>query len=198
MAFLEQRIDERIERQATGGPTNRGRVKIYTGSGKLQQGFYWSAPLHEFNISLGIREELSADKIKSLWYVVNFTPYEGFRFRWWRDYIATATNTAVENTTGTEYQLQRKHTFGGVDFLRNIYKPNSDVAVFEANGTPCTFTTDTTTGIVDVSSGTPAYWTGTFDFPVTFRDGDFIETLDGNIGNLAISPPNIVLEEIRL
>lgn len=196
MAFLEQRLDSRIERGAIGGPTNRGRRKIYSASGRMQQVFEWTAPVHEYDVAHGMRSAADFDALRSMWYVVNFTPYEGFRFRDWRDYIATATNTTLTNISGNTYQLQRTYTFGGATFKRDIKKPNSGVAIFEAGGSPCTFSVNTVTGIATVTSGTPAYWTGSFDVPVTFKDSEFLEELDGDIGALSTRPRSILLEEL--
>jgi uncharacterized protein (TIGR02217 family) len=196
MAFLEQRLDTRIERGAVGGPTNRGRRKLYTSSGKLKQVFTWSAPVHEYDVSHGIRSAADIESLKAMWYVVNFTPYEGFRFRDWRDFQATTGNTTLTNISGSAWQLQRTYTFGGITFKRDIYKPNSDVAIFEAGGAPCTFTHSTETGIATVTSGTPATWTGTFDVPVTFKGDEFMETIEGASGNLSVQPAPILLEEL--
>lgn len=191
-------MSSRIERGAKGGPTNRGRRKIYTTSGKMAQIFEWSAPISEFDISHGILSPTDYAEYEAMWHVIHFTPYSGFRFRNWADYQAVKANTTLTNITGTQWQLQRKHTFASVTFKRNIYKPTSDVAVFAANDSPCTFTLDTATGIASVTSGTPSYWTGTFDYPVTFKDNDLKMRLDGTTSNLLLVADSIVLEEIRL
>jgi uncharacterized protein (TIGR02217 family) len=198
MSFLEQRIDSRIERGALGGPTNRGRRKVYSTNGRLVQQFDWTTPVHEYNVAHGMRSAADFAALQAMWYVVHFTPYEGFRFRDWRDYIATATNSTLTLISGNQYQLQRAYTFASITFKRNITKPNSGVAIFEAGGTPCTATVDTVTGIATVTAGTPAYWTGTFDVPVTFKDNEFMEELDGDIGNLLTAPRPLVLEELIL
>jgi uncharacterized protein (TIGR02217 family) len=204
MAFLESRMSPRIERGAKGGPTNRGRRKVYSTSGKLNQVFEWSAPLSEFDISHGILlPDSTVDphglvEIESMWHVIHFTPYTGLRFRNWADYTAVKANTSLTNTSSNLWQLQRKYTFASITFKKDIYKPNSDVAIFTASDAPCTFTLDTATGIATVTSGTPSYWTGTFDYPVTFKDDDLMMRLDGTTANLLLVADPIILEEIRL
>jgi uncharacterized protein (TIGR02217 family) len=198
MAFLESRMSSRIERGATVKRTNRGRQKAYTGSGKLQQSFDWAAPLSEFDISHGILLPDGYAEIDAMWHVINFTPYSGLRFRNWADYIAVKANSTVTNTTGNQYQLQIKHTFASITFKRAIYKPTSDVVVYTSGDTPCTFTLDTTTGIATVTAGTPSYWTGTFDYPVTFKDNEVMARLDGVTHNLLLIAEPIILEEVRL
>lgn len=199
MAFLESRIDAKIERGAVGGPTNPGRVKAYTRSGNLSQGFYASMPIHRYDVSHGLRSQADFLSVLNLWYVVNFTPYEGFRFKDHRDFRATRDNTAVSLVSGTTYQLQRAYTFGAVTFRRNIYKPvSATVALFDAAGNPVTATVDYTTGRVTGASAVPVTWTGEFDVPVTFTDNEWTSSLEVHTENLHLQFQPIKLEEIRL
>jgi uncharacterized protein (TIGR02217 family) len=205
MAFLEQRLDSRIEQGASGGPTVPGRSKVYTPSGKLQQGFTASAPIHRFDVSHGMRSNADHQLVLDTFYVVMFTPYVGFRFRYWTDYRATQANSTLTLITGSDYQLQRVHTFGGVSVLRNIYKPVSGtVTVYRTRAsviTTATATIDYTTGVATISghSGGDTYtWEGQFDIPVTFSDDEWVSQLQATLTNVAIVPPSIRLEEIRL
>ena len=204
MAFLESRMSSRIERGAKGGPTNRGRKKTYSGSGRLKQNFEWSAPLSEFDISHGILlPDATVDphglvEIESMWHVIHFTPYSGLRFRNWADYKGVKANTTLTNTSSNLWQLQRKYTFASITHKKDIYKPAADVAIFDVSDAACTFTLNTATGIATVTSGTPSYWTGTFDYPVTFKDNELMMRLDGTTSNLILVADPIILEEIRL
>lgn len=198
MAFLESRMSPRIERGAKGGPTNRGRHKVYTGSGHLQQSFEWSAPISEFDISHGILLPDGFAEIEAMWHVIHFTPYSGFRFRNWADYQGTQDNTTLTLISGNDYQLQRKYTFASITYKKAIRKPTSDVAIYTASHTLCTFTLDTATGIATITSGTPSYWTGTFDYPVTFKDNELMMRLDGTTTNLLLVAEPVILEEVRL
>jgi len=204
MAFLEQRLNTRIEQGAQGGPTVPGRTKAYTPAGKLRQNFIASAPIHRFDVSHGLRRASDQQSVLDIWYVVNFTPYEGFRFRDWRDYQATASNSRCTLISGSTFQLQRVHTFGGVSVLRNIYKPVSGVVITRTrSGVPSTATAtiDTTTGIATISghvSGDTYTWAGEFDLPVTFSDDAWVSSLQGAAPNLLIVNSAIALEEIRL
>lgn len=199
MAFLEQRLDPRIERSAVARLLNRGRVKVYTGSGALKQCFYWAYPLHAFEVSHGLKSLAEYESLRAMWYVVNFTPYEGLRFRHASDYTATVSNTAVLDLGGGSYQLMRRYTFGGVNFDRVITKPNSGAVLRDAGGGPLTATINTTTGIATaVSGGTPAKWTGTFDVPVTFVENEFPEVLEASPGEPVVLSQPIMLEEFRV
>lgn len=198
MAFLESRMSVHIERGAKVIRTNRGRTKAYTGSGKMSQDFAWSAPISEFDISHGILLPAGYEEIDAMWHVINFTPYSGLRFRNWADFKGVKGKTSLVNITGTQWQLRRTYTFASITFHRPIYKPTSDVVVYNSSDTPVTFTLDTATGIATVTSGTPSYWVGTFDYPVTFKENDMSTRLDGVTSNLILVADQIVLEEIRL
>lgn len=198
MAFLESRMSVHIERGAKVLRTNRGRTKAYTGSGKLQQSFEWQAPLSEFDISHGILMPDGYAEIDAMWHVINFTPYSGLRFRNWADFMGVKGNTTLTNISGNTWQLQRKHVFASITFKHDIYKPTSDVVIYNSSDVACTFTLDTTTGIATVTSGTPSYWVGTFDYPVTFKDNEIVTRLDGVAHNLLLIQEPIILEEIRL
>ena len=198
MAFLESRMSARIERGAKGGPTNRGRRKVYSTSGRMNQVFEWSAPISEFDISHGILLPDGYAEIEAMWHVIHFTPYSGFRFRNWADYQAVKANTTLTNIVSNTYQLQRKHTFASITYKRNIYKPNAGVTVYDSSDVACTASVNTATGIATVTSGTPSYWIGTFDIPVTFKDNDLMMRLDGTTSNLLLVADSIILEEIRL
>lgn len=204
MAFLEQRLDARIEQGASGGPSVPGRTKTYLPSGKLRQNFLASAPIHHFDVSHGMRSNADHQAVLDTFYVVMFTPYEGFRFRYWADYKLTALNSRCTLISGSTYQLQRVHSFGGVEVLRPIYKPTSGVVITRTRSgvtSTATATVDTTTGIATISghvSGDTYTPAGEFDIPVTFTDDAWVSQLQATITNVSIIPPVIKLEEIQL
>jgi uncharacterized protein (TIGR02217 family) len=199
MALLESRLDSRIERLAQARLCNRGRRKIYSSGGKLKQAFKWTAPIHEFDFTHGLRTIAEFEALRAMWYVVNFTPYEGFRLRHWGDYSATMTNTFVIDLGAGSYQLARRYTTAGINFDRLITKPNSDAVLRDAGGIALTATISTTTGIATaVSGGTPAAWTGTFDVPATFADDSFPEVLEASqTGEPLVLTQSLTLEELR-
>lgn len=198
MAFLEQRIDSRIERGARGGPTNAGRLKPYLASGALRQVFTWAQALHSYDVSHGCRDAADLESLRSLWWVVNFTPYDGFRFRDWRDYRGVKGTTALRQITSTTYQLQRTYTFGGITVTRDIVKPVAGVQVYNSSDSLLTSSLDTTTGIATVATGTPSYWTGEFDVPVTFADNEWIEDTESTSAGALPILPTIKLEELLI
>jgi len=204
MTFLESRLSTRITRGATRKVRQPGRTKTYTPNGALRQNFTASLPKHTFSIGHGLMDcgdvARSYHTVLDLFYLVMFTPYVGFRLRDEADYKATALNSSATLVTGSTYQLNRKHTFGGQTFMRPIYKPVNNVAlaVFNAGGTPLTPTVDYTDGTFTVASGTPAYWTGEFDLPVTFVEDEWSADIEIGGERGAVVLGDIEVEEIVL
>jgi uncharacterized protein (TIGR02217 family) len=203
MAFLESRLDTKITAGA-GVAVRGGRAKTYLPNGRLQQDFQRAIALHEYDLSHGLRSAADFQTVLAAFYVVMFTPYEGFRLRDPKDYTATQTNSKLTLITGATYQLQRVHSFGGVEYLRDIKKPNSDVVVKRTRSgsvTTASATVDTTTGIATISGhvgGDTYTWEGTFDVPVTFVDDEWTGSLDVGGDNLHITSAAIKLEELLL
>lgn len=82
-----------------------------------------------------------------------------FRFKDWTDFVATSAQGKFTAIDGTHFQMIKRYTFGGFDFDRNITKPHATPTI-TGGSSP---STDLTTGIVTVSSGTPTAWAGEFD-----------------------------------
>lgn len=205
MAFLEQRLSDRTEFGAKGGPVNHGRQMIRTASGRLRQVFTWSEPLHTYTVSHGVLDQAQMEELRSFWYVVNFTPYEGFRFRDWTDYQATQDNSRCTLISGSDYQLQRIYKVGSIEFVRKIQKPASGAVVYRTRSSvvsAATASVDTTTGIATISShvsGDTYTWVGEFDIPVTFSDQEWVsELLAATQQSQLTDSPEINLEEILL
>lgn len=198
MSILAQRLSPRIERGATRVILHPSRVKIYTGNGNLRQVFQSGRLKHTFDASHGVRSQADYMDLIGCFYAVMGTPYDGFLWRDWADYIATADNTTVTDLGGGTYQLARVYSFGGVDFVRNITRPVNDgtLAVFNAGGTPLTPTVDYTDGTFTVASGTPATWSGYFDVPVTFTDNEWRARLEVSTNNLHLVNESVMLEEV--
>lgn len=206
MAFLEQRLHDGVARGSRGGPVG-SRTKTYLPNGQLQQQFNYARPLHRYDISFGIKTLADFEAIRALFYVVMFTPYEGFRMRDWNDYEAAPSNSTLTNTSGSSWQLQRVYTVGGTSFKRDIVKPESGtVTVYRTRAGSTTTIAPAityTTGIASISGhqeGDTYTWAGRFDVPVTFEDDNALAgiELDGLEDAILQGLPSILLEEIRL
>lgn len=206
MAFLEQRLHDGVARGSRGGPVG-SRTKSYLPGGQLQQQFNYSRPLHRYDISFGIKTADDFEAIRALFYVVMFTPYEGFRMRDWNDYEATQANSTLTLVSGSNWQLQRLYTVGASTFKRDIVKPEAgSVTVYRTragNTTTIAPAISSTTGIATITGhqdGDTYTWAGRFDVPVAFQDDDALAgiELDGLEDAILQGLPSILLEEIRL
>lgn len=207
MAFLESRLEARITRGVTFTETVPGRTLRRYASGGLDQEFIASAPILRCDLSHGVRSAEDYQAILDAWMVVMFTPYEGLRVKNWRDYLATQSNTSATflAASTTQLQLQRKHTFGGITFLRDIKKPCASpvVTVYRTrsgSSSSIASTVDTVTGIATISGhvgGDTYTWEGEFDFPMTFSDNEWQATLEVSTQNLHVVSGSISMEEVR-
>lgn len=203
MAFLEQRIPDTVSRGTKGGPRGR-RTKVYVQNGRLRQVFEWSRSLQQYDVSYGIRTLADLEAVRALFYVVMFTPFEGFRFKDWNDYRMTQSTSRLDFVSGTEWQIKRLYTVGASTHARTITKPVSgSVTVYRTRSgvvTTATASVDSTTGLATIAghAGGDTYTcAGEFDVPVTFADDalDQIE-LDGNLDQMLQGLPAVMLEEL--
>jgi uncharacterized protein (TIGR02217 family) len=204
MNFLEAQMDVRVTKGVTSTPTVPGRTKVYTHAGKLKQNYASSLPVHRYDAIHGLKSVEDFQSILDLWYVVHFTPYKGFRFKDWRDYRLTQSNSRLTFVSGSDWQINRLHAYGPAEFLRPIYKPVDGTIIVKRNRSgaisTATATIDSTTGIATISghvSGDTYTCEGEFDMPVTFSDNEWRAELQGNTGNLFAVSGSIELEELK-
>ncbi len=204
MTFLEQRISTEVMRGSRGGPRAR-REKTYVQSGRLKQDFHWTRPLQVYDLSYGIKSQADFEEVRALFYLVMFTPYDGFRARDWNDYQCTQANSSLTFISGSDWQMCRKYTHVAASYLRPVFKVSGAATIYRTRASVVTVasaTVDANTGIATISAhvgGDTYTWVGDFDVPVTFEDEvlDQIE-LDGNWNAVLQNLPSIKLEELRL
>lgn len=190
MSFLEERITTGVRRGTRGGPVAR-RNMVYDGTGRLTaQQFLRGYPLHKYQFDFGSKVLDEAEAVRDFFYVVLFTPFEGFRVRDWNDYQLTQTNSTLTLVSGSVYQINRVYTAGASSFVRPIYKTVSGtVTIYRTRSgvvTTASATFDHTLGRATISghAGGDTYTAeGEFDVPVTFEDDDAMANigLDGNV-----------------
>jgi uncharacterized protein (TIGR02217 family) len=204
--FLEQRLAETISEGAVGGPRITGRTKKYLPNGTLYQNFIATKATHAYDVAPALRSAADFQTMLDAFYVIMLTPYIGFRYKDWRDFTATQTNSKASSIGGstTLFQLQRVHTFGGVTYLRDIKKPCASPAPVikrtrSAVVTTASATVDTTTGIATIAGhvALDTYtWEGEFDVPVTFVDDEWTGSLEVSTRDLHVQSMPIKLEEL--
>jgi uncharacterized protein (TIGR02217 family) len=204
MAFLETTpLDYNITKGARS-TVQFQRTKTYTKGGKLKQHFDWSTAKHVLDLSYRLRPKADYDTLRDFFYVVMAGAYEGFRARDWSNYELTQDNSSLSLISGSDYQINRLHTVGAVEYLHPITKPISAVTIIRNRSgaiTTASATIDYTTGIATISGhvGGDTYSAeGEFDLPVTFASDDWVSNLEVSTEDLWLNPEPIKLEEVLL
>ncbi|MDZ4253210.1 MAG: DUF2460 domain-containing protein [Sulfuritalea sp.] len=127
----------------------------------------YSMPLHEGDVSYGVRSQAELDELLAFFHGVAGM-HNGFRFKNYNDFSATAAQgTLTVIVADTTWQMGKTYTLGAISRLRNITKPLATGITFTGGGA---YTYSTVTGIVTKTSGAnPTSWAGEFDTPVRFN-----------------------------
>lgn len=194
MSFLESpRFPEGISRGATGGPTFQTTV-TQTGGGQEYRNQGWSQPRRKYDVSHAARTFDLYKELLAFFLVANGRT-NGFRFKDWADYIATAAQGRFVLLTSTTFQAYKRYTSGSSYVDRIIQK---GVATWTVTGGTVA-SIDYTTGIVTMSSGTPTAWAGEYDVPARFDIDEMQATIiDGAKDNWIMGWEQIPILEIRV
>jgi len=165
MSFKETpRFPEAISVGSKFGPVYSTTVARNIGGAEANNQ-NWSMPLHEGDVSHGVKSQSDLDDLLAFFHSVAGM-HHGFRFKNYNDYTATGSQGTLVALSGTTWQMYKTYTIGAISMARKIQKPIAG-AVIAGGGS---YTLDTTTGIITkVSGASPTSWTGEFDFPVRFN-----------------------------
>lgn len=207
MAFLHERISDKISVSGTRGGPMASRMVTKTTAGFVKQQFNWSRPLHQYDAMFGVRTEVQFEALRAFMYVVFFEgPYEGFLYKDWGDYRFTKTTSSLTLITGVTWQMNRTYTVGAKVFARKIVKPRANIIIYRMRGAVesiASATYDTATGIVTMTAhiaGDTYSMEGEFDVPVMFKDDNAFTQIAFNNGGIELLPElgSVMLEELRL
>ena len=128
--FHEVRLDEEIERGATGGPGFNTSV-IPLVSGHEKRNINWSEIRGEWDIGYGIQSIDNLENVIGFFYARRGRAF-GFRFKDWADYQITGPQSiGTGNGSQTVFDVFKRYSSGGIDFDRRIRKlVNGTVRVF--------------------------------------------------------------------
>ncbi len=207
MAFLNERITDKISVSGTRGGPLASRAVTRTTSGFIFQQFNWSRPLHQYDAMFGVQTEAQFEALRAFMYVVFFEgPYEGFLYKDWGDYRFTKTTSSLSLITGVTWQMNRTYTVNAKVFARKIFKPRANITIYRMRGAVESIvvsTYDTATGIVTMTAhvaGDTYSMEGEFDVPVMFKDDNAFSQIVFNNGGIELLPElgSVMLEELRL
>jgi len=171
MAFIEVQFPSDISFGSTGGPEYSTDI-VETISGYEQRNANWSASRAVYNVAHGIKTQAQLDALIAF-FRARHGRADGFRFKDWTDYQATAQALGTGNGSTTTFQLVKLYTSGSITETRTIKKPvsGSVVIYFNAVAHPSGWSVDTTTGIVtfSIAPGNGVAITADFQFNVPAR-----------------------------
>lgn len=163
MAFIETQFPPDIALGATGGAGFNTDV-IVVNSGFEQRNATWQDARSVWDVAHGVKTQTQLDVLIAFFRVMKGRA-NGFRFKDWTDYTATASNGIFSAIDATHFQMVKRYTTAGNNHDRTITKPITGTITI-TGGTVAS--TDYTTGIVTMTSGTPTAWAGQFDVPARF------------------------------
>jgi len=159
MSFIETpRFPDDISYGSRGGPVFKTAIARMD-SGHEQRSVQWEYPLHEYDVSYGVRTDEAVYSLRNFFMGVQGAAY-GFRYKDWSDYKScsiASTRTAFDCSvaTGTAsttvFQLKKTYVNGSLQLDRPIKKPVSATVSVAFNGTE-----------MPASQFTVAYASGTF------------------------------------
>ena len=188
MSFHEVQFPTDISKGSAGGPERRTDI-VTLRSGFEGRNTIWKHSRRKYDASLGLRSLDDLHEVIEFFEARSGRLY-GFRWKDWADYRSGPPRIQVsssdqligvgDNTT-TDFQLVKRYSSGGVEYVRDIRKPVSGTVLVELNGSAqaegSDYTLDYTTGVVSFSTapGTgvnvrAGFW---FDVPARF-DTDYL------------------------
>lgn len=171
MAFIESpRFPDWIAVWASGGVAFQTSV-IRTDGGQEFRNANWTAGLgtwsfQEAYTTVDAASSTLCQKLLRNFFMASMGQFGGFRFKDFLDFKDEGAGVFVM-IDSTHFQMYKQYVTGSGTYNHPIVKPVNSTVVVTGGSSP---SVDYTTGIVTVSSGTPASWTGEFDRPVRFGD----------------------------
>jgi len=171
MAFIETRFPVDIAYGSAGGPEYSTDIVITQG-GHEQRNQNWSAARLRYNVAYGVRSQPQLDSLIAF-FRARKGRADGFRFKDWTDYNATAQSIGTGDGSATQFQLLKTYVSGSVTETRTISKPVTGSVSVHLAGILQTsgVTISTATGIVTFSTppGSGVAITASFEFDVPVR-----------------------------
>lgn len=137
-----------ISRGSAGGPTFNSLV-VQLDNGNEQIFARWQYPLHEYDVSFGVKTQADLDLVRQLFWIKKGQA-GGFRYKDWADFTVDHTRGQLVYVSPGVYQAVKLYSYGTETALRTLKKPNADTAQeVKRNGTlTAAVTWDNTTGLV--------------------------------------------------
>lgn len=203
MSFIESpRFPDDIGFSAVGGPGFSTNVVTLV-SGYESRNVNWASTRYSYDLAIPPRTQAEVDVINAFFRNAQGRA-NGFRFKDWSDYLATAASTvSLGLSPNTQFQLQKSYVSGSSNNVRKITKPVSGTVQVYVAGVLQTsgYTVNHATGVITftVAPAGVVTWTGQFDVPVRF-DVDTLRwrVLDRDASGLLYQVESLTLMEVRV
>ena len=200
MAFIEVAFPSDIAYGSAGGPEYSTDIVI-THGGYEQRNVNWAQARARYNVAHGVKTQAQLDALIAF-FRARKGRADGFRFKDWSDYKATAQAIGTGNGTNKIFQLVKTYSSGNIVETRTITKPVSGSVSVYVNSvlqSDSSYSLDTTTGkitfVTAPANGSVVTADFEFDVPVRFDTDRLSATLD----SYGVSSWNdIPLVEIRV
>lgn len=184
MPFYESpRFPDKISFGATGGPQYSTDV-VQTSGGYEYRNQAWQYPLHAWTVGHDARLDHLFGELRAHYRAMKGKA-NGFRFKDWSDYKCPddAGIGVFSMIDATHFQMFKAYPTTGSPYeARKITKPVAGTLAI-TGGTVAS--TDYTTGIVTMTSGTPTLWTGQFDVPCRYDTDQMDEQIINRHGSVS-------------
>ena len=172
MAFIEVRFPTDIAFGSAGGPEYSTDIVI-TQSGYEQRNANWSQARARYNVAQGVKTQAQLDALIAF-FRTRKGRADGFRFKDWTDFQATAQAIGTGNGATTVFQLKKSYLSGSVTETRTITKPVAGSVSIYLDGVlqnGADYTVNTTNGQITFDSApeNDVEVTADFQFDVPVR-----------------------------
>jgi len=184
------------------GRNIRQNRRVELVSGYQQVNVQWDQTLREYDWETIPLRRSDWNYLETLHEVTDGGAY-GFLMEDPKDMKASITEGVVAGLTSTTFQMYKRYTHASRTKDRKITRPRTTDLIVEISGVPTTsYTLDTTTGILTISSAPSAAnvkWSGRFYVPVHFKNDaiDWTMIAGGAEDVRYMTGPSVVLQEIR-
>src|SRR5579885_2818058 len=132
MAFIEVQFPTDISYGSSGGPEYSTDI-VETLGGYEQRNANWSSARAVYNVAHGVKTQAQLDALIAF-FRARGGRADGFRFKDWTDYQASAQNIGTGDGNTKAFQLVKLYASGSVTATRTIAKPVAGTVAVYLNG----------------------------------------------------------------
>lgn len=154
---------------------------VVTGGGHEKRNQNWAKSLHKFEVDVTQMQQTELDELVAFFLARNGKA-RGFRLYDWADHTCVA-SIGTGNGTTTTFQIVKRYTSGGREYVRPIYKPIASTTVVRVGNSGASVVTASIQSLGTVVIAAPATGQAVnvsceFDVPVRFDTDQMFVTIE--------------------